>query len=158
MRYCLLVLTIILIGGFVYGQDKGDSLINNEVSFKLEGDTLYASNDLKLFSGKKLIVGNPSTSGGQYRSIVSNKAAIVPSIWGQDRRFENAIENYVDSKKNKERLRDLLKPGTVLTIDKISVSRTGRPHFYMVTLSSDKGICRADIKLALVLGELLLQP
>jgi hypothetical protein len=126
--------------------------------FELKDDTLYSSTGLKIFVGQKLIIGNASGEEGQYRSIISNKAAIVPSIWGQDKRYENAIENYVDSKKNKEKLRKFLVPGIPLTIKGIVLSKTGKPHFYMVGLSSDSERCQADIKLALVLGELLLQP
>ena len=135
----------------IYGQTK------DEMTFELKNDTLYSSTGLKLFVGQKLIIGNASGEGGQFRSIISSKAAIVPSIWGQDKRFENAIENYVDSKKNKERLKKFLVPGTPLTIKGIGLSKTGKPHFYMVLLSSDSGGCKADIKLALLLGELLLQ-
>jgi hypothetical protein len=110
------------------------------------------------FVGQKLIIGNGSGEGGQYRSIISKKAAIVPSVWGQDKRYENAVENYVDSRKSKEKLRKILIPGNSLTIKAIGFIKTGRPHFYMVTLAADGEGCKADIKLALVLGELFLQP
>jgi hypothetical protein len=149
---------IVLFSNSIYGQTKEDNLISKEMTFELRNDTLYSSTGLKIFVGQKLLVGDASGEGGQYRSIISNKAAIVPSIWGQDKRYENAIENYVDSKKSKEKLRKVLVPGTPLTIKGIGFVKTGKPHFYMVGLSSDSQGCKADIKLALVLGELLLQP
>lgn len=154
----LLLCLTVLFSNSIYGQKKGDNLISNAMTFELKKDTLYSSTGLKIFVGQKLIIGNASGEGGQYRSIISNKAAIVPSIWGQDKRYDNAIENYVDSKKNKEKLMKFLIPGNPLTIKAIGLSTTGKPHFYMVALSSDTGGCKADIKLALVLGELLLQP
>ena len=128
---------------------------NKELSFEWRNDTLYSNTGLKLYVGQKLVLGPASGEGGKYRSIVSKKAAIVPSIWGQDKRFGNAIENYKDSKKNKERLRILLVPGLSLTIKAIGLVKIGKPHFYMVILSSDTDECKADIKLALALGELL---
>jgi hypothetical protein len=121
----------------------------------LKGDTLYASTGLKIYNGQKLTVGNSAREDGRFRSIVSSKAAIVPSIWGQDKRFDKAIENYVDSRKNREKLSHALIPGGTLTVQNIELSKTGRPHFYMVILSSDAVKCKADIGLALLLGELL---
>ncbi|MEO6454715.1 MAG: hypothetical protein ABIN97_11605 [Ginsengibacter sp.] len=154
----LLIFLIAFFSNSIYGQTKEENLINDEMTFELKNDTLYSHTGLKLSVGQKLIIGNASGEGGQFRSIISNKAAIVPSIWGQDKRFENAIENYVDSKKSKERLRKSLVPGSPLTIKGIGLSKTGKPHFYMVSLSSDSEGCKADIKLALILKELLLQP
>ncbi len=154
----LISVLIICFSNSIYGQTKEDSLSNKEINFELKNDTLYSGTGLKLFVGQKLVLGNASGEGGQYRSIISKKAAIVPSIWGQDKRYENAIENYVDSKKNKEKLRSFLIPGNSLTIKAIGLSKTGRPNFYMVVLSSGSDGCKADIKLALVSGELLLQP
>ena len=157
-RKTLLLLLIALLSNSMNGQTKDDNLINNSMTFELKNDTLYSSTGLKIFVGQKLIIGNASGEGGQYRSIISNKAALVPSIWGQNKRYENAIENYVDSKKNKEKLRKFLVLDNPLTIKAIGLSKTGKPHFYMVILSSDATLCKADIKLALLLGELLLQP
>jgi len=105
-----------------------------------------------------LIIGNASGEAGHYRAIISKKAAIVPSIWGQDKRYENAIENYVDTKKSKEKLKKSLIPGNKLTINKIGLSKTGKPYFYFVSLLSDVDRYNCDIKLALILKELLLQP
>lgn len=152
-----LLFLIVLISNLIYGQTRQDSLINSAMTFDLKNDTLFSSTGLKIFVGQKLTIGNASGERGLYRSIVSKKAAIVPSVWGQDKRYENAIENYVDFKKNKEKLRQLLVPGHSLTVTAIGLSKTGRPHFYMATLSSGSYGCKADIKLALMLGELLLQ-
>lgn len=149
---------IIFFANSTYGQSTEGKLINGAMSFELKSDTLYSSTGLKIFVGQKLIIGNAHGDDGQYRSIISKKAAIVPSIWGQDKRYENAIENYVDSRKNKERLRRFLIPGNDLTIKAIRLDKTGKPHFYMVGLSSEIDECRADIKLALTLGELVVKP
>ena len=141
-----------------YGQTKAEITNNTETSAILKGDTLYSTEGLKFFVGQQLTVGEPSGIDGHFRSILSKKAAIVPSIWGQDKRYENAIENYVDSKKNKEKLTQFLKSVNSLTIKKIILAKTGKPYFYMVVLSSDTGECKADIQLAIRLKELLLNP
>ena len=125
------------------------------MTLELKNDTLFSNTGLKFFVGQKLIIGNASGEAGQYRSIISRKAAIVPSIWGQDRRFENAIENYVDSKKNKEKVKNSLIPGNLLTIKRMGFSKTGKPYFYIVSLSSDSDDYNCDIKLALLLKELI---
>ena len=125
--------------------------------FTLKKDTLISNTGLKIYVGLKLIIGNASGNEGQFRSIISKNAAIVPSIWGQDKRYENAIENYEDSRKSKENLKSTLIPGTVVTIKKIHFCTTGRPHFYLVKISSDLDSYNCDIKLALKLKELLLQ-
>ena len=153
----LLLFLIVFATKTTFGQTNDETLIKDDMTFELKNDTLYSSTGLKLFVGQQFIVGNASNDGGQFRSIISTRAAIVPSIWGQDRRYENAIENYVDSKKNKEKLRQFLVPGNSLTIKWIGLSKTGKPHFYMVLLASETGACKADIKLALRLGELLLK-
>jgi hypothetical protein len=142
----------------VFGQTNTDSLINGGITLELKNDTLFSNTGLKFFVGQKLIIGNASGEAGQYRSIISKKAAIVPSIWGQNKRFENAIENYVDSKKNKEKVKNSLIPGNSLTIKRIGLWKESKPHFYIVSLSSDLDGYSCDIKLALILKELLLQP
>jgi hypothetical protein len=142
----------------LYGQTNNDILPINQTTFEFKDDTLSSNSGLKLFIGQKLIIGNAAGEAGQYRSIVSKKAAIVPSIWGQDMRYENAIENYVDAKKNKEKLKKSLIPGKLVTITKIVFSKTGKPYFYLVSLSSDTDSYNCDINLALILKELLLQP
>jgi hypothetical protein len=143
---------------FFSASAHGQTNDGNDMTFELKNDTLFSNTGVKLFIGQKLIVGNAAGEAGQYRSIISKKAAIVPSIWGQNKRFENAIENYVDSKKNKEKLKRSLIPGNLLTIKRIGLSTAGKPHFYMVSLSSAPDGYNADIKLALLLKELLLQP
>jgi len=148
---------IVFVTETTFGQTNNETLIKDDMTFELKNDTLYSSTGLKLFVGQQLIIGNASGEEGQFRSIISTKAAIVPSIWGQDKRYENAIENYVDSKKSKEKLRQFLVVGNSLTIKGIDLSKTGKPHFYMVLLSSETGACKADIKLALRLGELSLK-
>ena len=156
-KLIFLVLTV-LTATTSHGQTKEDNTNNNEISSTLKGDTLYAAEGLKFFIGQQLTVGDPSGIDGHFRSIISKKAAIVPSIWGQDKRYENAIENYVDSKKNKERLTQFLISAKSLTVKKIIMAKTGKPYFYMVLLSSDTEECKADIQLALKLKELLLKP
>ena len=141
-----------------FGQASSETLIKDDMTFELKNDTLYSSTGLKIFVGQQLTIGQPSGMDGHFRSIISKKAAIVPSIWGQNKHYENAIENYVDSKKNKEKLKSFLLSIQFLTIKGIGLSKTGKPHFYMVLLSSDTGECKADIKLALKLNELLLNP
>ena len=141
----------------VYGQTNSDSL-STGMTFELKNDTLFSNTGLKFFVGQKLIIGTASGEAGRYRSIISSKAAIVPSIWGQNKNFENAIENYVDSKKNKEKVKRSLIPGNLLTIKGFGLSKTGKPHFYMISLSSDTDGYNCDIKLAILLKELLLQP
>jgi hypothetical protein len=154
----LLLFFILFTSSTVYAQTKADAFINNDMTFELKNDTLFSNTGLKIFVGQKLIIGNAGGESGQYRSVISKKAAIVPSIWGQDTRFEHAIENYVDSKKNKEKVKKSLVPGVLLTINRIQFSKTGKPYFYLVSLSSDTDSYSCDIKLALILKELLLQP
>ena len=140
----------------LYGQTNDDTPTNDNMRFTLIDDTLFSNTGLKLVIGQKLTIGNAGGEKGEYRSIISKKAAIVPSIWGQDGRYENAIENYVDSKKNKEKVKASLIPGNILTIKKIGFWTNSKPHFYVVYLSSDTDGYNCDIKLALNLKELLL--
>lgn len=153
----LLFLSMILLSGMLLGQTKPDTLVSRDMTLELKKDTLFFSSGLKLFAGQKLIIGKASGDAGKFRSIISKKAAIVPSVWGQDKRFENAIENYVDSEKNKEKVKKSLISGNLLTIKKISFSKTAKPYFYLVYLSSDTDDYNCDIKLALTLQELLLE-
>ena len=148
---------VLLFSCSLNGQTNSDKLINKDALFELKGDTLFSNTGFKIFVGQKLIVGKATGNEGLFRSIISKKAAIVPSIWGQDKRYENAIENIVDSKKNKQKVKDSLTSGKELTIKKIMLSKTGKPHFYMVRLLSDTDEYNCDIKLSLILNELLLK-
>ena len=139
-------------------QISSDNTINKNTTVEFKDDTLFYSNGLKLFIGQKLMIGNAAGEAGQYRSIISKKAALVPSIWSQDMRYENAIENYEDSKKNKEKVKKSLLSGNILTITKIGFQKTGKPYCYLVFLSSESDSYKCDIKLSLILKELLLKP
>lgn len=149
---------MLFFGNSVYGQTNSDSLINGAMTLELKNDTLFSNTGLKIFAGQKLIVGKAACEDGYYRSVISKNAAIVPSIWGQDMRFENAIENHVNKKQSREKVKRDLLPGSLVTIKKIRFSKTGKPYFYLATISSDTDDYSCDIKLALILKELLLQP
>ena len=158
MSYKLYTLVTMMFYTFsMYAQTNNRELINNNTTFEFKNDTLFASTGFKIFIGQKFTIGSPTGEAGLYRSIISKKAAIVPSIWGQDKRYENAIENYVDSKKNIEKVKKSLIPGNTLTITRIFFSKSGKPYFYIASLSSDTDGYNCDIKLALILNELLLQ-
>lgn len=149
---------IVLFSNSVYGQINTDSLINGAMTLELKNDTLFSNTGFKIFVGQKLSIGNAAGEGGYYRSVISKDAAIVPSIWRQDMRFENAIENHVNKKKSMEKVKKSLIPGNNLTIKKIRFSKTGKPYFYLVSISTDTDDFSCDIKLALILKEFLLQP
>jgi hypothetical protein len=87
---------IVLLSTSINAQTKEYKVISKEMSFDLKNDTLYSTTGLKIFVGQKFVEGNAASEGEQYRSIISTKAALVPSIWGQDNRYESAIENFVD--------------------------------------------------------------
>ncbi|MBK8788202.1 MAG: hypothetical protein IPN43_17355 [Chitinophagaceae bacterium] len=61
-------------------QTSSDKIINKSTTVEFKNDTLFYSNGLKLFIGQKLIIGNAAGDAGQYRSIISKKAALLPSI------------------------------------------------------------------------------
>lgn len=141
-----------------YGQTGADSLINDQMVFNLENDTLYSNTGLKFFEGKQLVIGEAAGDEGYFRSIIHRKTALVPSIWGQDMRYEYAIENHVNKKKSREKVKSTLQSGNLLTIKRISYNKTAKPHFYMLTLKTDAEEFFCDIRFALLLKELLLQP
>jgi len=128
--------------------------VDNE-SFQLKNDTLYSSTGLKLFRDQQLIIGNAAGEDGYYRSIIY-KTAIVPSIWGQDKRYDHAIENHVNVKKSREGVKQFLVPGRTVTIKGIGLSKEAKPHFYFVSLASGSEVFGCDIQFALSLKELSL--
>ncbi len=130
--------------------------VDNE-TWQLKNDTLYSSNGLKFFTGQKLVVGNPAGDEGYYRSIIYRNAAIVPSIWGQDRRYDHAIENHVNVKKSREVVKQSLIPGKTVTIKGMGLLKGSKPNFYIVSIASDTVILNCDIQFALSLKELSLQ-
>ena len=124
-------------------------------SFQLKNDTLYSGTGLKFFRGQQLVIGKPAGDDGYYRSIIHN-TAIVPSVWGQDRRYDHAIENHVNVKKSREAVKQSLIPGKVLTIKGMGLWKESRPHFYLVSLASDSDVFGCDLQFALSLKELSL--
>ena len=153
----LLVFSIVSTANSVYSQSTADSLVTTTMTFELKNDTLYSNTGLKFYKGQKFIIGNPARPDGKYRSILSDRAALVPAIWGENKKFPYTIENYVDSKKNRALMKKLV-PGQTLTITGVGLSKTGKPHFYSAGLTSGKDRYYCDIKFSLLLKELLLQP
>lgn len=149
---------IVFFCNITYGQINTDTLINGGMTLELKNDTLFSNTGLNFFVGQKLIIGNASGEAGYYRSVIYKNAPIVSSIWGQDMRFENAIENHVNKKKSREKVKSSLLPGNFLTIKRMSFCKTGKPYFYLLSLSSDSDSYNCDIRLAFLLKELLLQP
>jgi hypothetical protein len=129
--------------------------VDNE-NFQLKNDTLYSSTGLKFFKGQQLIIGNPAGEDGYYRSIIY-KTAIVPSIWGQDKRYDHAVENHVNVKKSREGVKKILVPGKSVTIKGIGLWKNSKPNFYLVSLAYDSEVFGCDIQFALSLKELSLQ-
>lgn len=154
-------ISILLFASCLNAQSNIDSLAGDGKPVELKGDTLVTTTGLKIYVGQKLLIGKPSRPDGLFRSIISSKAAIVPNIWGRKNRgYENDIENYVDTKKAKEKLKNELIPGVTVTIKKISlIGNVNKYHYYMVILSPESGsdYYRTDILFALEINELLLK-
>jgi hypothetical protein len=129
--------------------------VDNE-TWQLKNDTLYSSSGLKFFIGQKLAVGSPAADDGYYRSIIYRNAAIVPSIWGQDRRYDHAIENHVNVKKSREVVKQSLIAGKTVTIKGIGLLKGSKPNFYIVSIASETEVLNCDIQFALSLKELSL--
>lgn len=116
-QYFFYLITLLAISSIGYGQQDADTLRNKSLLYDLKNDTLFDHHGGKIFVGQTLTLGNGATGNGKYRSIISKWAAIVPTIWGPDSRYENEIENHVDNKKGKASLLELT-PGWPLTIKK----------------------------------------
>ena len=156
-QYFFYLITLLALSSAGYGQQDADTLQNKSLLYDLKNDTLFDHHGGKIFVGQTLTLGNDATGNGKYRSIISKWAAIVPTIWGPDSRYENEIENHVDNKKGKASLLEL-KPGVSLTVKKIVLTGNRKyTRYYMVLLSTATNEYRADIALALRLRELLMQ-
>lgn len=159
MRNFIFIATIILAFGCSSSRKSEgrvyDSVTVDNESLQLKNDTLYYSTGLKFFIGQELVIGNPAGEDGYYRSIIY-KTAIVPSIWGQDRRYDHAIENHVNVKKSREGVKQLLVPGNSVTVKGIGLWKNSKPNFYLVSLVSNSEVFSCDIQFALSLKELSL--
>lgn len=133
-----------------------DIVTTDNESYQLKGDTLFSSTGLKLYKGQKLVIGNPAGQDGYYRSIIY-KTAIVPSIWGQDKRYDHAIENHVNVEKSREGVKRLLGAGSLVTIKEIGLWKNSKPNFYIVSLTSGSDVFVCDLQFALSLKEISLQ-
>jgi len=155
------LVSMMLFASCLNAQSGIDSLASDSRQAELKGDTLATSAGLKIYVGQKLIIGKPARPDGLFRSIISSKAAIVPNIWGRKNRgYENDIENYVDTKKDKEKIKNELIPGFTVTIKKISlIGNPNKYHYYMAILSPESGsdYYRTDILFAFKINELLLK-
>jgi len=114
----LLILSLIFFYHAVYAQTIPGA---GSMTLELKNDTLFSNTGLKFFVGQKLSIGNAAGENAYYRSVIYKNAAIVPSIWGQDTRYDNAIENHVNKKKSREKVKSTLLPGNFVTIKKNSV-------------------------------------
>jgi hypothetical protein len=159
MKGVVFIITIMLAFACSSSRNSGgrafDVVTVDNESFQLKNDTLYSSNGLKFYRGQKLIIGGPAGNEGYYRSIIY-KAAVVPSIWGQDTRYDHAIENHVNVKKSKEGVKQLLVPGNSVTIRGMDLWKNSKPNFYLVSLASGSQVFSCDLQFALSLKELSL--
>lgn len=155
------LISITLLASSLNAQSDTDSVAGVIRQAELKGDTLVTSAGLTIYAGQKLMIGNPARPDGLFRSIISSKAAIVPNIWGRKNRgYENDIENYVDNKKWKEKMKNELIPGVTVTIKKISlIGNPDKYHYYMAILIPESGedYYRTDILFALKINELVLK-
>jgi hypothetical protein len=150
----LVLSTLFSVSG--YAQSNTSLVVDNDKA-ELKEDTLFFNAGIKIVVGQKLTVGNAAGANGKYRSIISGPAAIVPNIWGKNKNYENEIENYVDTKKGRASLAELI-PGKLLTVKKILLmGKKSKPHYYLIVLSSGTNNFKSDIALALNLKELLLE-
>ena len=155
IKYFILSL-LTIIAASVYGQSNVDPLIANDAKYELRNDTFFLNSGLKISIGQKLITGNGAGINGQYRSIISDYAAVVPRIWGKNPNYENDIENHVDDKRGRKQMKELTS-GQYFTIKKILLAGNKKKyHYFLAFLSSHKYNYKCDIVLALNLGELLL--
>lgn len=159
MRRFYFIIIFILVVACSSSKNSGsriyDLVTADNESYQLEGDTLFSSTGLKFYRGQQLIIGNPAGADGFYRSIIY-KTAIVPSIWGQDRRYDHAIENHVNIKKSREGVKQFFVPGNSVTIRGIGLWKNSKPNFYIVSLVSGSEVFGCDIQFALLLKELSL--
>ena len=158
MKKLFYVLVSVLFSFTMYGQAANVRLITKDMSFELRGDTLFSTTGLKLFVGQTVIAGTGAAGDGYYRFVTSSKAAIKPSIWGQDRRYEYAIENHISPEKSRAEVRQFFLPGDSLSIARIVWWKNSKPNFYLVWLTDGDKKFACDIKAALCFGELLLKP
>jgi hypothetical protein len=128
--------------------------VDNE-RWQLKHDTLYSSTGLKFFSGQQLIIGNPAGDDGYYRSIIY-KSAVIPSIWGQDKRYDHAIENHIDVRKSREGVKRFLSAGKTVTIKYMGLWKNSKPNFYLVSLVMGSEVFACDLQFAMRLKELSL--
>lgn len=144
--------------GSVIAQSSTDSLFGKGINAELRNDTLFVGSGIIIYPGQQFVVGTGARVDGGYRTIISKYAAIVPTIWGHNSKYEYDIENVVDSKKGRQLLAEL-KPGQILTIGKIGKGGKKEYQYYSATLLSDGKELkyRCDILVALRLKELLLQ-
>ena len=159
MKILPFIIIVTLVGACSSSKKSGskvyDLVTADNESFQLKGDTLFSSTGLKFYKGQQLIIGNPAGENGYFRSIIY-KTAIVPSIWGQDKRFDHAVENHVNVKKSREGVKQLLVQGNSVTIRGIDLWKNSKPNFYLVSLASGSEVFGCDIQFALSLKELSL--
>ena len=152
-----IILVLIIFSSLrIIAQKSGRVISKNGIALELRNDTLFSNAGISIFVGQKILLGQPAAQD-RYRSILSKYAAIVPEIWGPNKRFENQFENYVDSKKGKASVRKL-KQGEYLAVTAIGIMGDRKSsQYYVVLLSSVQDKYKCDISLALSLGELLIQ-
>lgn len=151
-----ITLTVACAGSKSTAKKTFDEVTVGNERLQLRNDTLYSSTGTNYYIGQELIIGQPAGVDGYYRSITSRHAAIVPSIWGQDKRFEYAIENHVSGNKSREIVKQQFKPGKTVTIKSIRLWENSKPNFYLVWLSYANEAYACDIQFAVALKELLL--
>jgi hypothetical protein len=157
MKYLPIILVklfiAILISQTTFAQKSKDTEINKDTKFVVVNDTLISESGRKIFVGQKLKLGKPSGNNNSYRSIISKYAALVPNIWGNNNGLKHLIENYVDNKKGKKQLAELI-PGQIFTIGKIVKTGKKEFQFYYGKLLTESTNYGCDILFALELGEL----
>lgn len=113
----IVMLSLLFNCHFLFGQE--DSNFHHFDSIKLNVDTLYF-NSIKIFIGQKLIVGKGSGENSWYRTIDFKNGFNFPLLFLRDLEIKQNLKYQADpSVRNKDKVKEYLKPGYNLTVLKI---------------------------------------
>lgn len=162
VRVSFLLLSCLLMLSYGCVHPISESIRLSNAPYTLVGDTLFHTENFKIYPEQKLLSGEGSGENGWYKNVAFKNPANWAVLLWRDMEIENNVEYQNDEGiRDKDKVKTHLNPGDTLVvtkIEKLGNKKTG--YWYVVNMKQGQGLLsleyRSYIAEAIESGEILL--
>jgi hypothetical protein len=139
VRISLLLLSWLLILSYSCVQPPMGSTVLNNAPYTLVGDTLFNTENFKIYPEQKFKCGKGSDENGWYKAITFKNPANWANLLWREMEIKNNIDYQFDEgKRDKDKVKEYLNPGDTLVVTKIE-KRGNRKYGYWYVVNMRQG-------------------